>query len=68
MDPSKYSPISFLNMGGKVLEELLINRIYHHVYRYNLLTPNFTAMTTAHGTKIIPTSLQDYTVRGMPLR
>ena len=52
MDPSKYSPISFLNMGGKVLEELLINRIYHHVYRYNLLTPNFTAMTTAHGTKV----------------
>ena len=28
---SKYSPISLLNYGGKVLEKLLINRIKHHV-------------------------------------
>ena len=38
MDPSKYRPISLLNMGGKVLEKLLINRINHHMYKHDLLT------------------------------
>jgi len=37
MEPSKYRPISLLNMGGKVLEELLINRINHHMYKNELL-------------------------------
>ena len=37
-DPSKYRPISLLNMGGKVLEKLLINRINHHLYKHDLLT------------------------------
>jgi len=31
LDPSKYRPISLLNIGGKVLEKLLINRIMLHV-------------------------------------
>jgi len=38
MDPSKYRPISLLNIGGKVLEKLLINRINHHMYKNNLMT------------------------------
>jgi len=37
MDPSKYRPISLLNIGGKVLEKL-INRINHHMYKNNLMT------------------------------
>jgi hypothetical protein len=37
-DPSKYRPISLLNIGGKVLQELLINRINHHMYKNELLT------------------------------
>jgi hypothetical protein len=38
LDPSKYRPISLLNMGGKILEKLLINRINHHLYKHELLT------------------------------
>jgi len=37
MGPSKYRPISLLNMGGKVLEKLLINRINHRLYKNELL-------------------------------
>jgi len=38
MNPSKYRAISLLNIGGKVLEKLLINRINHHMYKNELLT------------------------------
>jgi len=31
-DVSKYRPISLLNVGGKVLEKVMINRINHHAY------------------------------------
>jgi len=37
MDPFKYRPISLINIGGKVLENLLINRI-NHMYKNELLT------------------------------
>ena len=29
---SKFRPISLLNIGGKVLEKLLINRINYHIF------------------------------------
>ena len=38
LDPSKYRPIRLLNMGGKILEKLLINKINHHLYKHELLT------------------------------
>ena len=39
-DPSKYRPIRLINVGGKVLEKFLINRIMHHVYTNDLLNHN----------------------------
>jgi len=32
-DPSKYRPICLINIEGKVLEKLLINRIMHHLHK-----------------------------------
>ena len=37
---TKYRPISLLNVGGKVLEKLLIDRINHHVFSNRLLNGN----------------------------
>lgn len=40
LNPSKFRPISLLNVGGKVLEKLLINRINHYLYTNTLLNDN----------------------------
>ena len=37
-DPPKYRPITLLNIGGKVLEKLLINRINYYIYKNRLMT------------------------------
>ena len=37
---TKYRPISLLNVGGKVLEKLLIDRINHHAFSNSLLNGN----------------------------
>ena len=49
VDASKYRPISLLNIGGKVLEKALINRINYHVYSTDYLNHNqyvFTPQTS----------------------
>ena len=50
LDPSKYRPISLLNMGGKILEKLLINRINHHLYKHELLTDRHFGITPQRNT------------------
>ena len=37
---SKYRPISLLNIGGKVLEKLMINRINHHIHTKEHINKN----------------------------
>jgi len=39
-DVTKYRPISFLNIGGKILEKALINRINHHMKSTEFLKKN----------------------------
>jgi ribonuclease HI len=50
LDPSKYRPISLLNIGGKVLEKLLINRIMHHIYRTGFLNDSQFGFTPQKST------------------
>jgi hypothetical protein len=50
MDPSKYRPISLLNIRDKVLEKLLINRINHYMYKHNLLTDKQFGFTSQKST------------------
>jgi hypothetical protein len=49
-DPSKFGPISLINVGGKVLEKILINRIMHHVYTNNFLNGNQFGFTPKKST------------------
>jgi hypothetical protein len=44
-DPSKYRPISLLNIGGKVLEKLLINRIMHQDRKSTRLNSSHMAIS-----------------------
>ena len=37
---SKYRPISLLNIGGKVLEKLMINRINRHIHTNEYINKN----------------------------
>jgi hypothetical protein len=39
-DPSKYRPISLINVEGKLLEKLLITRIMHHLHKTSFLNHN----------------------------
>jgi len=36
-DISKYCPLSLINTAAKVLENVLINRIMHHMYSNNVM-------------------------------
>jgi hypothetical protein len=40
MDVSKFRPISLINVGGKVLEKILISRIMHYINSNNFLNNN----------------------------
>ena len=50
LDPSKYCPISLLNMGGKIVDKLLINRINYHLYKNELLTERQFGFTSQRST------------------
>jgi hypothetical protein len=49
-DVSKYQPISLLNIGGKLLERLMINRILLHIYSNDLFNDNQYGFTPQRGT------------------
>jgi len=44
MAVSKFRPINLIDVGGEVLEKILINRIMHHAYNNNLLNHNQLAL------------------------
>ena len=47
---SKYRPISLINVAGKVLEKLLIERILHRIYTHSLMNSNQYGFTPQKGT------------------
>ena len=49
-DASKYRLRSLINVGGKVLEKLLINRVMHLLYTNNFMNPNQYGFTPKKNT------------------
>jgi len=47
---SKYRPIILLNIGGKLLERLMIDRILFHIYSNDFLSDNQYGFTPQRGT------------------
>jgi hypothetical protein len=64
-DPSKYRPISLINVGGKVLEKLLINRIMHHIYTYKLLNQNQFGFTPKKSTTDATMAAKEFVEEGL---
>jgi hypothetical protein len=60
-DPSKYRPISLLNIGGKVLEKLLINRIMHYIYKIEYLNDSQYGFTHQNSTTDAAMALKQFT-------
>jgi retron-type reverse transcriptase len=62
-DVSKYRPISLLIVGGKVLEEVMISRINHHVYTNDYMNKNqygFTPqLSTTDAAMVVKDFVQD---------
>jgi hypothetical protein len=64
-DPSKYRPISLINVGGKALKKLLINRIMHHVYTNDLLDHNQFGFTPKKSTTDAAIAVKDFAEEGL---
>ena len=59
-DASKYQPISLLNIGGKVLEKLLINRIMHFLHSNELQNQNQFGFTPQKRTTDAVMAVKDF--------
>ena len=59
-DMTKYRPISLLNTAAKVLENVLISRIMHHVYFNNLMNKTQHGFTPQPSTVDAVMALKDY--------
>jgi hypothetical protein len=62
---SKFRPISSINVAGKVLEKLIINRIMHHIYSNNLMNPNQYRFTPKKKTTDSTLAIKEYIEDGM---
>jgi len=61
---SKYCPISLLNIGGKVLEKLMINRINHHIHTNEYINKNQHGFRPQTSTIDAVMALKDYIEEG----
>ena len=62
---TKFRPISLLNIGGKVLEKLLITRIMHHAHKRNFLKDNQFGFTPQKGTVDAIMAVKQYIEEGL---
>jgi hypothetical protein len=64
-DPSKFRPLNLINVGGKVLEKILLNSIMHHVYTNNLLNHNQFGFTPKKRTTDAAMTVKEFVEDGL---
>jgi ribonuclease HI len=62
---SKYRPISLINVGGKVLEKLMINRINYHANSHEFLNTNQYGFTPQRGTTEAAMEVKEYVLEAL---
>jgi len=65
MEVSKFGPINPTNVGGKVLEKMLINRIMHRAYSNNFLNHNQFGFTPKKSAIDAALAVKEYLEEGM---
>jgi hypothetical protein len=65
MEVSKFRPISLINVGGKVVEKMFINRIMHNAYSNNLLNHNQFGFTPKKSAIDAALAVKEYLEEGM---
>jgi hypothetical protein len=63
-DVTKYRPISLLNVGGKILDKALINRINHHIYSTEFLNKNQHGLIPQTSTTDAIVSVKEFVQEG----
>ena len=67
-DVSKYRPISLLNIGGKLLERLMIDRMLFHIYSNDLFNDNQYGFTPQRGTSDAVMEVKHFTEESLRLK
>ena len=67
VESSKYRPISLINIGGKVLEKALINRINYHVHSTDYLNHNQYGFTPQTSTIDAIMAVTEFTEEGFKI-
>ena len=62
---SKFRPIILLNIGGKVLEKAMINRINHHVYTTDYINHNQYGFTRQVSTIDATMAVMEFAEKGL---
>jgi hypothetical protein len=64
-DVTKFRPISLLDIGGKVLEKILINRINNQVFSHGFMNENQFGFTPQKGTIDAATAIKAFVQEGL---
>jgi hypothetical protein len=67
-DASKYRPISLIDVGGKVLEKILINRIVYYLNKNNVMNKNQFGFTPGKGTTDAILAVKEFIEEGLKKR
>ena len=67
-EASKFRPISLLDIGGKVLEKLIANRITHHIFSKGLMNTSQFGFTSQKSTIDAAMALKKFVEKNLEVK